>query len=271
MPARLFRHTRTQLRHTRARRGACPWLEQGYLAVNSTQPPSQPSRPSATPAATSSYPHPAPSYPRLLTSVIPALAAEPGPGLNRGISPRTAPNPLRNPAAPLRHLRALSATPVATSAIPAPTSVIPALAHFRHTRACRGYLAANSTQPPSRPSRPSVTRRHLRHTRAHLRHTRTRPSVAPNLIWGPNGGCRRHSAPRCPANRVAGQFGTLALRTALGLGPRSSLGRRILRTDIGRRCGADSRSGTGMTDRDGLAVPCANRAPTAGSSAPAGA
>ena len=40
--------------------------------------------------------------------------------------------------------------------------------HHRHTRACRGYLAATSTQP-----RP-------------VSDTRTLGSVAPNLIWGPN-------------------------------------------------------------------------------------
>ena len=37
----------------------------------------------------------------------------------------------------------------------------------------------------------------------------------------------------CPANEVGGALRTLALRTGLGLGPKSSLGRRIL----GRGCG----------------------------------
>ena len=45
----------------------------------------------------------------------------------------------------------------------------------------------------------------------------------------------------------------VGLRTALGLGPRSSLGRRILRAGVGSECGrrrllrGDSRSGAGMT------------------------
>ena len=51
-------------------------------------------------------------------------------------------------------------------------------------------------------------------------------SVAPDLIWGPYGGCERRGVPNCPANGRQRQLGPPALRTALGMGPKSSLGRR---------------------------------------------
>ena len=53
-------------------------------------------------------------------------------------------------------------------------------------------------------------------------------SVAPDLFWGPNGGGRRHVVPGCLANAASRSLRTLAPRTGLGLGPKSSLGRRVL-------------------------------------------
>ena len=51
-------------------------------------------------------------------------------------------------------------------------------------------------------------------------------SVAPNLIWGPYGGGQRHGVPSALQTCISGSLRTLALRTGLGMAPKSSLGRR---------------------------------------------
>ena len=101
----------------------------------------------------------------------------------------------RHTRARLRHTRA------PTSVIPAPPSVIPA-PQIRHTRACRGYLAA---RPP--PVVPGIRR--------------------PKLDLGPKqrlSAARRTEMP-CK-RRSAGHSGPSTLRTALDMAPKSSLVRR---------------------------------------------
>ena len=122
------------------------------------------------------------------------------PALAAGISPRRAPSPVPTPHTSLRHPRAKGpCDPRAKSAPSYPREEI------RHTRACRGYLAAPSTKPrpnlphlpppPPRKKSPPSPRKELRHTRAkssviparrdpsyprkELRHTRAKRSVIP--------------------------------------------------------------------------------------------
>ena len=76
--------------------------------------------------------------------------------------------------------------------------------------------------------------------------------VAPNLIWGPYGGRWRHSAPSRLRTALAGHSGPLALRTGLGLGPKSSLGRRILGAGAGGRSGPIPARGRGDFAWSGL-------------------
>ena len=108
---------------------------------------------------------------------------------------------------------------------PPPLAVIPA--------PCRGYLAECSTIVASRrlplPSypRPAAGISPSTAPKPHLTPPPSPPgSVAPNLIWGPSGGRQRHGAPSRPANGRQRQLGPPALRTALGIGPKSSLRRR---------------------------------------------
>ena len=168
---------------------------------------------------------------------------------------------------------------------------------FRHTRACRGYLDANSTIAPDHLSRHSRTpppiiphplsvtpAPQIRHARAlgsvipalaagistrtapsphstSSRHSRSQPlsyphlprslplartgvsrrqrakrperppsviatpnSVAPNLIWGPYGGCWRHGVPSGPANGVERTTRGFGAAHNVGFGPQIKFG-----------------------------------------------
>ena len=176
-------------RHSRPRAGICP-----------ERPP--------TPVHISRHTRDHPSSYPPSGSVIPALVAEPAPGSNRGISPSTAPRPRTAIHPPLSFPRHFRHTHTPPPPSPRPTSVIPAL--------CRGYLAASAPDAPNR-LLPSFPRPLFRHTRAlprvsrRQRSRRPKPplpvipapgSVAPNLIWGPYGGCWRDGVPSGPANGV---------------------------------------------------------------------
>ena len=85
---------------------------------------------------------------------------------------------------------------------------------------------------------PRVSRRDQHQRRPHpTSNVRHPSSVAPNLIWGPYGGRWRHSASSRLRTVLAGHSEPLALRTGLGLGPKSSLGRRTLRRGVGAALG----------------------------------
>ena len=247
-------------------RGACPWPEQGYLAasapdapsalppprprplfrhtralprVSRRQRPRRPERP-PTPVATSAIPAPPfPSYPRLAAGISP-----PAPQTPRASS-RARPH-LRHPRTHTSVIPALAAG-ISPLALQTPRASSNARPHLRPTRApfsvipapCRGYLAASAPDAARVLQRPSPR------------------SVAPNLIWGPYGGRRGRSAPSRPANEVGGRLRTPALRTALGLGPKSSLGRRI----PGRGASAPHsarlpRRSAAMTEKGGLVGRC---------------
>ena len=111
---------------------------------------------------------------------------------------------------------------------------------IRHTRACRGYLAANA---PNAPNRPPSFQPPLSVVPAHAG---TQTAVVGGAVY------------REPCTRaLAGQLGALVLRRALGLCPRSSLGRRILERGLGAAHveiplfgpRAGSAASAGMTER----------------------
>ena len=132
--------------------------------------------------------------------------------------------------------------------------------------------APHSATPAPPP--PSCLRHSLHHSAPFSRHSRPRAgicpdspptpaprSVAPDLIWGPYGGGRRYSAPSSSANSVGRTTRSPLLRTALGMGPRSSLGRRIQGTGVlggvleeVEDARGDSRSGAGMTGKWGAGM-----------------
>ena len=145
------------------------------------------------------------------------------------------------------------------------------LVRFTARYPCSGQ--GQATRPlPSYPRLPRVSRR-AGHQPPHTPPTSTPGSVIPahaGIHTAVVGGTAHRAALR---TGVGGRFRALALRTGLGLGPKSSLGRRILGTGVGavhgeiaaagrgndgkggererrrRWCGADSRSGAGMTGK----------------------
>ena len=161
-----------------------------------TNPPSH-SRPPSPPP----FPPPFPVIPAPERESAPPRRQHSPPLLRRprlDLGPK--PNPVRStrnpkhPSTPVSRSSRHTAPPTAAIWIPPFSPSFPPSPFLRHTRACRGYLDAASTNaassPPAHASPPSPLPPSFPPPSGNRPHpptnTRRHPSVAPDLIWGPN-------------------------------------------------------------------------------------
>ena len=238
-----------------------PRLDLGPIpnVVRSADAPSPP-----PPRHTRFSPHSVIPAPSLL--VIPAPERESAPS---ALQPPSRALPFRRPRLDLgpipnvvRSADAPSPPPPATPAA-APTPPHPLLSPLRHTHATPHLVIPAPSLPvipapslpvipaPSLPVIPAPERESAR-APSNPRHARS-PSVAPDLIWGPYGGRWRHEVPSGLRTGLAGCSGPPCREGGWVWAPDQVWGdgRKGAGTRGGGGLVTDSRSGAGMTEREG--------------------